>query len=420
MKRMKRDLVLVSEIPSPDRKKLTNDTYLFSPSPDEKATQPKPTNTRSKTTWQQALDNCTHHKRRKMYGCFNITPSRENIEKLIDEADMAVIQRKLRTAVEELNPFNINNFHEKKKIIADHIESLDEPQKLDLLAEVSDCKDHGELFSLFKEHEFLNRLDICNDSKMFSVLKESYKKDVYIDDALEEYKKFKEEKIFTKRDLLDRLIPRSSKAEVLKLEEEIRSLGVREINLSDDLEGGINLKKAIEAMIKARGSIPHAYYKNPLKPLRKGGSVELLLSPDKRTYLVPHMELHAVITTRQEILEAARAGKRLKSFPDDVKRVFIGKIEEDFKDIDSYKNGGTIFHESEHYRTNYVMRYFYARHLTDEELELARSVSIYAADADDISELRAEIFRKLMHGHRISDELMSWYIRNDGTVPEFD
>jgi hypothetical protein len=88
--------------------------------------------------------------------------------------------------------------------------------------------------------------------------------------------------------------------------------------------------------------------------------------------------------------------------------------------MDSYKNGGTIFHESEHYRTNYDMRYFYARHLTDEELELARNISIYAADADDISELRAEIFRKLMHGHRISDEQMSWYLENDGTVPEFD
>lgn len=474
----------------------------------------KPVFEPKKITWQELIQNMEKDKQRELQKAtkeaektkfdLNKFPEEDQVQikQLLDE--LKTHHANFDKEIEKLNPFNQNNFKQSKSVILKHIDSINNPHAQDFAQEVIECKNPSELFSLFKNDNFLERLEkqynstkyeklfdygtkieealaksaekeispylkllnpsapkstnpkvIQIENEIKEALEHSNIKDINCSDNLElaqnimtslenfskrletnaeqeipkimedciplsglekNFTKLFNERAFFNRKLMDALTQKSTNPEVLKIEQQIRGLGVKEVNCSNDLNMAKSIKSAVEDMIKTKSPVPESFTVSPLLDLDVGGHTEILFAPNKRIYLPHYDELLATDILKNKHNQAVENCSVLKQYPN-IKQDCLLPDNFNYSSTEE-KAKGFIFHESEHARELSTMRGHFLDILTDEEMTLAKGIP-YAEETGKIWELRAEIYRKLMKREAISKEQMNWYVKHDGTVPQF-
>lgn len=276
------------------------------------------------------------------------------------------------------------------------------------------CSDNLELAQniMASLENFAKRFDANVEQETFKIMEDC----IPLSSLEKNFIKLFNERAFFNRKLMDALTQKSTNPEVLKIEQQIRALGVKEVNCSNDLNMAKSIKSAVEDMIKTKSPVPESFTVSPLLDLDMGGYAEILFAPNKRIYLPHYDELLATDILKSKHNQAVENCSVLKKYPS-LKQDWLLPDNFNYSSTEE-KAKGFIFHESEHAREINTMRGHFLNTLSDEKMTLAKGIP-YAEETGEIRELKAEIYRKLMKREAISEEQMNWYIKNDGTVPQF-
>lgn len=230
--------------------------------------------------------------------------------------------------------------------------------------------------------------------------------------------------------LIDAVTPRSFNPKVIKIENEIKQLGVKEINLADDLKSAQNFKVALEEMKKSGVKMPY--------------SIKLCdLINDKGFSLQNYDNSKNLITIRssfynktasdiriKHLKELKQSPEYLNSSTEDRLKIIRYISRRFFNQTSTNNKYHTLRHEVEHTlknknidnvineiinNGNYIDDRIY---LLKKDSEIAKSISNYAHKDIEGREFTAEAFAKLMNGQELTKEQMGLYKVFGGFIPD--
>ena len=144
-------------------------------------------------------------------------------EQVLKEAILAK-KAKAKEILEKINPINSNNIDSIKTELTPFLEDTELKQK------ISDCSNPEELFRRVKS----NMGNIMTSNK-YTAFMQKVKASKITPELEREYSQVCYYEIQRTNRLMNMLTPKSTNPEVIRLEEEVRNLGVKDINCSDDL-----------------------------------------------------------------------------------------------------------------------------------------------------------------------------------------
>lgn len=334
-----------------------------------------------------------------------------------------------KTIDDDINPFNEGNIESVKAKILEFLDNTDcDPDYKQNLIKMLQNRFCGSkhVLSMFKEESIntallkersrkLNKYAESNNLSIESSLKnpaEGFER-IYSETIFDAFKK--------KIKLIQSLTPKSTKPEVLKLEQEVANLGVKEVNFANDIETGTVIKEAIEGMIKAKSPLPLSITVTPL--LSRSNFGECLPVSNENCYhifLSNSVEKKAYEKLQQETIMLIKTSEDFKKASVEVQQRLIKEIEYEYEHYFSTKNPKhIIFHEARHGVQKRNVKSV-NRELSDDELEVAKSLSGYAAEEANGQEFTSEAYAKLMSGEKLTPEQMKLYMTfDDGIFPAF-
>lgn len=326
-------------------------------------------------------------------------------EKVFEEVTLAT-KPELDMIRNKINPINSNNINFIKNKVASLIENAD------LRQEILNCKKPEELMHILK-----NNMDEIPGSKKYTKFIQNLKSSK-ITTATElkgsliaNYEGGKINKI------LDLLASKSINPEVLKIENAVKELGIKDVNFSNDLEQANLIKEAVEDLIKKNIPLPDAIKISAFMPNKCGG----LTIHDRngaciwlRTALEDNFSKE-----KQEIFDSlAKNTDEFKKATEDLQQKLLDEINKKKAHFNSTKNPKhAVYHEAAHSFESTSLKSKLTE-LTTDEMETAGEISIYAKSIINGREAMPEMFAKLMDGQKLTDKQMALYLKLGGIIPE--
>lgn len=306
-----------------------------------------------------------------------------------------------------INPINEGNF---QTIKAQLIGMIDNAEVKNIILE---CSDHTQLFSLLKN----GMPSICGSDEFMNFLMEMSKKTKFHPLEEAEFRQLYSELDDKAAKIFDILTPKSTKPDAIKLEEEIRALGVKEINLADDTKQGELIKSAIEDMQKRKIPIPDSICVTPFLKTNTEGLV--LHGKNSHMFLNHSIENEFNNSMHAQLEELAKQDHRFISGSEAHQQNILNKIAKYKKKINysSTDPRHAIYHESAHTTQDESLKALYEP-LSAEEKEIADSTSGYTQRTQKRKEIMPELFAKMMSGQRLTDQEMTVYLKLGGILPK--
>ena len=344
----------------------------------------------------------------KFIKIFNLDPPSE-YEKFLNSIGQEmkpIISSIEEEALKTINPIESKNISHIKNELNYMLENCNPVLK----DKITNCQDPLELFKLIKK----NFLEISTGSN-------NVKDYLWVDEAalsIEEYSMLQTQVTRNGRKIMRTLTPKSTNPEVLKLEQEVKNLGMKDVNFSDDLVQAKLIKSAITDLIEKNMPLPHSITVTPMLSSDWGGLTQGASCKIKRNGYI-YLRSTKEIEADKQLLEASKLYKNSKIYQN-APLEFQEKLTKEYEDsaFNHHSTSNpkhTIYHETAH--TFQPLRK--TLKLNDEEMATANEISFYAATRINGGEAMPEIFAKLMDGQTLTDKQMELYLKLGGIVPKF-
>lgn len=288
---------------------------------------------------------------------------------------------------------NINELKEKlKPILAESafkpIESLKTSE--DIFATL---KNNFTWMSKFDSKERSTLIKLAKENGITPEIEKAYNK--YLCEEAESYKK-----------ILRVINPKSKNSEVLKIEEELNNLGIKEVNFADDIEQARNVKEAVKNLIKAKIPLPDSITVSPFLPQGYGG----MALPGNGNNLV--ILSNSIINNNSKMINYIKTIPEFKNSPIEYQNKYLNLA---LNHQSTQNVSHNFYHEIGHLFQNSIKNENVQ--LSAAEKEISKSISTYGSS--DINEFVPEVFAKLISGQQISKEQADLYLKLDGLLPKF-
>lgn len=221
---------------------------------------------------------------------------------------------------------------------------------------------------------------------------------------------------FENKDVIKEIVqlfsPKTPRPDVFKIEEEVRKMGVSYVNFANDLEQANLVKEAVADLMRAKIPLPESIVVTPIMPM--GTSV---YSAGHHIYLQTSCESEFEDFLKKGIVELASHTNAFKNATAVNKNKYVNSFENSVEKFFSTRNPKhKIYHEVAHLFCA-ISPELLTKKLSDEEIEIARSVSKCAANSVNGSEIVPEMFAMLMDGQKLTDEQMELYLKLGKLMP---
>lgn len=330
-----------------------------------------------------------------------------NITNIIGELDIKRTDR-LNPLINPINESNIESVKTELFNLFKSCGNSSEQELESLRKEIFNCNDAGEMFNFIKGSRVSDSLNDEFSRKMTKLYDYAESKNISLENPTNELEdQFSEisanyEKKSNK--LRDIFTPKSINSEVLEIEEQVRNLGVKYVNFSDDLEQAKLIKEVIEDLIKREIPLPHSITLTPLLEYGARGRSGNYLNNYERfrcIYLPVSEEAKSNREFDTEVLKIIQGMDEFKLAPPEYQERFMNQITDRIKYWFSTNNSKHIpYHEVGHTLNANTLK-SYLRVLTNEEMETAGKLSIYSTETEDGAEYFAEEVAFLLDGGTI-------------------
>lgn len=304
----------------------------------------------------------------------------------INEANMAQIKEKLEYFTKDLPP--------------------------ELEKELMSCSNPEELFKLIKT----KAVEIANHkpNEQFVAITETARTSG-ITPSIERLYRFADGNATDRfKKLVNIFTTKSTNPEVLKIEEELKQLGIKDVNFADDIEHARLVKEAISDLIDRRMPLPDSITVTPVLPFSYGGA-----TLHKDIYIPTSAEVKTGNEIQGNAISAIKNLDIFKNASSKYQKRLLENLEDLSKNQLSTKNTKhMIYHETAHTFEPKTVESAILE-LNPEEMNIANEISMYAASHINGQEAMPEMFAKLMDGQKLTDKQMKLYLKLGGIVPQF-
>lgn len=331
----------------------------------------------------------------------------------IKASNTKILKEKL---LREINPINSTNIER----IKSELEYFTKDLEPTLKEEISSCNDPAKLFDLVKKN-FIEITSGQSNKKSANLMKKAVESGI-TPELENEYNSLLSGSIAEVKKMINIFTPKSTNAEVLKIEEEVRKLGVTDVNFFDDLDQAKLVKEALEDMTKGNIPLPHSITVTPMIPLNCGGltfnevsglerrgHVLLKTSTERKISDEVGLDLHRMVESTDIFKNASQEYQnKVLNAIDDIRANYQSTL----------NSKHVVYHETAHTFEPSTLA-SKIKLLTKEEMETAGEISQYAKHLPNGVETMPEMFAKLMDGQTLTDKQMALYLRLGGIVPQF-
>lgn len=335
-------------------------------------------------------------------------------EKVLGEIKLATktIKEKL---LREINPVNSTNIEHIKSELRSFTKELDPALEQEFL----NCNEPDKLFELIKKN--LNKIANSKNRHLHADLLARAKANGITPELQNEYNNLLTNSFNRCRKLINIFTPKSTNIEVLKIEEEVKRLGINDVNFSNDLNEAKLVKEAIEDLIKRNVPLPHSITVTPMLRLGNGGIAMNTVTKLERN---GHIFLPTSIE-RKFANEFSSDVPQLAKMTDVFKKASVEYQDKVLSAINNINSGNFstknpkhfIYHETAHAFEPTTLESAIML-LNKDEMRVAGEISQYARELPNGREAMPEMFAKLMDGQSLTDKQMELYLKLGGIVPK--
>lgn len=336
-------------------------------------------------------------------------------ENVIEEVK-ALRKSEVTKCMKAINPINSNNITQ----IRTELKYFTKDCDIDLQLKILDSETPDELFEVIKQ----NSVEISNAKNMELVESFCNKTPKDITPEMEqEYKMILTNASKRFRKFINLFTPKSTNPRVIKIEQEVRELGVKDVNFSDDLEQAKLIKEAITDLIKKKCPLPHSITITPALERSDGGITTNAINGDKRQGYIYLQTVQEKKLSEQMDEKIEKLIQRTNTFKNttsaELKKQFLDEIHNiKQRDLSTSNPKHKIYHEVAHTFQPLDLE-SELKELSDDDMEIASSISLCAKRKQNGKEAMPEIFAMLMDEQKLTYKKMELYLKLGGIVPQF-
>lgn len=353
----------------------------------------------------------------------------QSLKKDFDSKINKLIYEQNIQTYKNINPINHSNISEVKADILNTLchsnDGSDKNIIKELIERISNCKKPDELFEIFKDQSFYNAIgkqqqqeinEFVNGLKLHSLNDITAANEISYSKINSDYNK-------KLNIIIETLSPKSKKTEVVKIEQELKEMGIENVNLSDDLEQAKLVREGMQDLISAKIKLPNSITVTPLLPKDVGGCANNYVEnmAKKRCIFLPRSEEIKNLYGKNDLINKVTKTSLFMDSPIEYQQKYLEDASQYFEFQSSTNNPkGGIYHEVRHTLEDNTLKASFIPALIKGKWEnIGEGVSGYAKES--ISEFKSEAFAKLMSHEDLSEEQMKLYMMFDGgIVPQFN
>lgn len=344
-------------------------------------------------------------------------------KKFLNKKLFKLIDKQFLNVNKNINPINKNNIELCKNKITEFLDFCNDEEDVEiqkLTRKILHLKNPNKIFSFFKNGTINNIVErkLQRDGNAYMISEQiKTNKDLT---PLHDIKYNEIRSNITKRynELVMLFNKNSTNPEVLQIEQELKSMGIKNVNLSDDLKQAKLVKEAMQDLIATKIPLPHNISITPMSEdamLGFGNNYMENNIPVRFIFLATSDEV-AINSNKMSILDKIKKTFSFACLPIEYQQRYLKEVENSFLHRFSTANPKhIIYHEVRHTLERNSLK---GLKLNETGRRITEGVSDYAKE--DISEFKSEAFAKLMNGEKLTDEQMKLYMAFDGgIVPQF-
>lgn len=345
----------------------------------------------------------------------------EDFKKMVGNDVMLLLAKYQADLINKINPINEDNFQEIKNGVINLLKKADPEFSNFFKVNLEKYTNPTEFFSMMKSR-FLNALQsffehkiriLCHEVNLEKLSKDEFD-EILIDMNFHCIK--------CVQDLIGLFTPKTTNPKVLKIEQEIRKMGVKNVNFANDLGQANLIKDAVIDLVKTGIPLPESITVSTIIPFGTRGYNIAVLSKSKH-------DAHLLFMTSEEkkfntmmkngMCELAPQTKTFKNASPEMQTNYLEQMGCVIQTMQSTNNPKHhVFHEIAHSFSSMSLDVL-LRKLSPQELEVAKSVSHYAASNPNGREVVPEIFAKIMDKQELTPAQIKLYKKLGGIFPQY-
>lgn len=320
---------------------------------------------------------------------------------------------------EKINPISEDNVENIKTALIKLIVKTGSEYGEFLIKNIIECNNSKELFCVIK-NVLLNYMHSTYEDRISELCNLVKTKKISSDEFDNIIFELNNNSIVFLNKVVELFMIKTTRPEVFKLEEEVRNMGVKYVRFSNDLEQAILIKEAIADLLKAKIQLPESIIVTPIIPMGKSG---YNISANKTDKNIGNIFIQTSYENKFDDFLKKGVGELAYHTEIFKKSSSMNRS----KYVSLYNNLGKISStQNSKHRIYHVIAHSFCpisleaimRELSAEEMNVAKSVSKYAARSTNGHELVPEIFAKLMDKQKLTKEQMELYLKLGGIVPQ--
>ena len=339
----------------------------------------------------------------------------EEMKKSVGKEVMLLLAKRQSDLIDKINPINKNNFEKIKTAVIKLVKDVDPEFQNFSRINVEKCENPTALFTTVKSR-LVSGIQSFYEHKLRLLCQDIISLDEFDDELLE----INFSCVQSVQNLINLFTPKTVNPKVLKLEKEVKDMGVSHVDFSDDFEQGRLIKEAILDLIKTKMPLPESVTVSNFIPFgTRGYNITRLSSSKHNAWLLfttsEEKKFNQMI--KKGMCELAPQTKAFKDASLKMQTKYLESMHCILHTMHSTNNPKhQVYHEVAHSFSSMSLELM-KRRLSDKELEVAKSVSHYAASSPNGREVVPEIFAKLMDKQEITPAQMKLYKKLGGIIP---
>lgn len=359
----------------------------------------------------------------KLEACYNAPVKNEDEFEILknsigNEIRLFLINRQF-DLINKINPISEKNFEEVKSRVGEIIKEIHPEFASFSRVKMERCQNSTELFSMVKGG-LSNDIQSFFEKKIRNLCTEVNAKEISVEEFDEKLIELNFRCIKCTKDLLEIFTPKTINKEVLKLEQQVRDLGVKSVNFANELDQALLIKEAVIDIVKTKIKLPESITVTTIIPFgTRGYNIKSIIDKKPVSHLLfltaEEKKFNAMI--RGGMCELAPHTKAFKNASEKMQNKYLETMGCACHYIHSTTNPKhQVYHEIAHSFSPMSLEVL-SRKLSSEDLEIAKSVSPKAASCPTGKEVVPEIFAKLMDKQHLTPAQMELYRKLGGIVP---
>lgn len=328
----------------------------------------------------------------------------------------ALRKSEVTKCMKAINPINSSNITQ----IRSELKYLTKDCDIDLQLKILDSKTPDELFEVIKQNSV--KISNAKNMKLIESFCNKTPKDI-TPEMEQEYKMILTNASKQFRKFINLFTPKSTNSRVIKIEQEVRKLGVKDVNFSDDLEQAKLIKEAIMDLIQKKCPLPHSITITPALERSDGGITTNAINGNKRQgyiYLQTSKEKKLSEQMDEKIEKLIQRTNTYKNTASaELKKQFLDEIHNiKQKDLSTSNPKHKIYHEVAHTFQPMDLENELSE-LSNKDMEIAEEISLCAKRKQNGKEAMPEMYAMLMDEQKLTYKEMELYLKLGGIIPQF-